>query len=297
MAKSMTGFGIGEYKDENYSISVECKTINHKYLDINPRIPRKISFLEDRFRQLVKEYISRGRMDAYIKFDVIGTSGLKLDYDRDLAKQYYNIISDISENVMNNKESLNTISPIDIARFPDVIKQEEAQEDEEKLWYMFEKASRNALEKLCNMRVIEGEKLKEDILLRSNTLESSIQKIENFSDTVVDDYRLRLETRLSELLDVSNKVDESRLAQEIAIFADKSSITEEIVRFKSHIIQMRDAINIEDSIGRKMDFLIQEMNREVNTIGSKSSDINITNLVIQIKSELEKIREQIQNIE
>lgn len=297
MAKSMTGFGIGEYKDENYSISVECKTINHKYLDINPRVARKISFLEDRFRQLVKEYISRGRVDAYIKFDIIGASGLKLDYDRDLAKQYFDIVSDIGENIMNNKDSINTISPMDIARFPDVIKQVEEEEDEEKLWCMLKEASIIALEKLCQMREIEGAKLKEDILHRSDILEECILNIEKYSNTVVNDYREKLENRLKELLDVSNMVDESRLAQEIAIFADKSSITEEIVRFKSHIIQMRDTMNLDDSIGRKMDFLIQEMNREVNTIGSKSSDINITNLVIQIKSELEKIREQIQNIE
>ena len=293
MAKSMTGFGMGEYKDEKYNISVECKTINHKYLDVNPRLPRKVSFLEDRLRHLVKEYISRGRVDLFIKFDTVSSSGAKLLYDEDLASQYFEILNKIRIDFNLDCK----IDPVDISKFPEVISVTEAEEDEEVLWTMLKEASENALINLSNMRKEEGSKLEIDIRDRSDLLESYINDIEKHSTSVVEDYRNRLNQRISEILENPAIIDEARLAQEVAIYADKSSITEEIVRFRSHIDQLRDTIVNDESIGRKLDFLIQEMNREVNTIGSKSSAIDITNLVIQVKAELEKIREQVQNIE
>lgn len=293
MAKSMTGFGMGEYKDDKYSISVECKTINHKYLDVNPRLPRKVSFLEDKLRLLVKEYILRGRVDIFIKFDTVSSSGAKLAYDEDLAKQYFEILNKIKSGFELDCQ----INPVDISKFPDVISVTEAEEDEEVLWKILREALELALINLSKMRKEEGSKLEKDIRDRSDLLEKYICDIEKFSDTVVEDYRLRLNQRIGEILENPALVDEARLAQEVAIYADKSNITEEIVRFRSHINQLRNTIVNDDSIGRKLDFLIQEMNREVNTIGSKSSAIDITNLVIQIKSELEKIREQVQNIE
>ncbi|MDB8850367.1 MAG: YicC/YloC family endoribonuclease [Peptostreptococcus sp.] len=293
MAKSMTGFGMGEYKDDKYNISVECKTINHKYLDVNPRLPRKVSFLEDRLRQLVKDYISRGRVDMFIKFDTVSSSGAKLVYDEDLAKQYFEILKRIKDGFDLKQE----INPVEISKFPEVVSVTEAEDDEEILWNALREASEKALMSLSNMRKEEGTKLEKDIIERSNLLEKYIDDVERFSDTVVEDYRSRLNQRIGEILENPALVDEARLAQEVAIYADKSSITEEIVRFRSHINQLRNTIVNDDSIGRKLDFLIQEMNREVNTIGSKSSAIDITNLVIQIKAELEKIREQVQNIE
>lgn len=293
MAKSMTGFGMGEYKDDKYNISVECKTINHKYLDVNPRLPRKVSFLEDRLRQLVKDYISRGRVDMFIKFDTVSSSGAKLVYDEDLAKQYFEILKRIKDGFDLKQE----INPVEISKFPEVVSVTEAEDDEEILWNALREASEKALMSLSNMRKEEGTKLEKDIRERSNLLEKYIYDVERFSDTVVEDYRDRLNQRIGEILENPALVDEARLAQEVAIYADKSSITEEIVRFRSHINQLRNTIVNDDSIGRKLDFLIQEMNREVNTIGSKSSAIDITNLVIQIKAELEKIREQVQNIE
>lgn len=293
MAKSMTGFGIGEYKNDSYNVSVECKAINHKYLDINPRLPRKISFLEDKLRLLVKDYLSRGRIDLFIKFETVKSSGVKLQYDDELASQYY----DILRRIKRDFDIEDDVKVTDIAKFPDIITASESEEDEELLWDMLSEATEISLKKLCEMRTLEGEKLEEDILNRTVVLEKAILDIEKYSDSVVKEYKDKLNGKISEILEDPSVLDESRLAQEVAIYADKSNITEEIVRFKSHINQLRNTVKKDDTIGRKMDFLIQEMNREVNTIGSKSSNIDITNLVIDVKAELEKIREQIQNIE
>lgn len=293
MAKSMTGFGIGEFKDQYYNLSVECKTINHKYLDINPRIPRKLSFLEDKLRFLIKDHLGRGRVDIFVKFETVTSVGSQLVYDAELAKQYYHIL----KNIKSDFGLEEPISPVDIAKFPDVVKITEAEDDEEILWNMLSDAANKALENLCNMRIMEGKKLEKDILARADLLERSVCDLEKYTDTIEKEYKDKLYARISELLDDPKVVDEYRLAQEVAIYADKSNITEEIVRFKSHINQLRDTVTADESVGRKIDFLIQEMNREVNTMGSKSSDVSIANLVINMKAELEKIREQVQNIE
>ena len=293
MAISMTGFGRGEYKDDNYYFLVECKTINHKYCDINIRLPRKISFLEDKARNFVKNYIKRGRVDIYIKLDLLGSEDVNLKFDEVLASQYVNILRDIRDKF----DLVDDISVMNVAKFPDIIKTEEKEEDEELLWSMLRKALEETLIKLKEMRSEEGQRLAKDVLERSDLLKSLIEEIEKHSYNVVIDYKEKLNSRISEILENPSLIDENRLAQEVAIYADKSSITEEIVRFKSHIEQLKNTIVKDESIGRKIDFLIQEMNRETNTIGSKSSDLNITNLVVEIKSELEKIREQIQNIE
>ncbi|MDU4933929.1 MAG: YicC/YloC family endoribonuclease [Peptostreptococcaceae bacterium] len=293
MAISMTGFGRGEYKDDNYYFLVECKTINHKYCDINIRLPRKISFLEDKARNFIKNYIKRGRVDIYIKLDLLGSEDVNLKFDETLANQYVNILREIRDKF----DLVDDISVMNVAKFPDIIKTEEKEEDEDLLWSMLSKALEETLTKLKEMRSEEGQKLAQDVLERCDILQNTIEEIEKNSYNVVIDYKEKLNNRISEILDNPSLIDENRLAQEVAIYADKSSITEEIVRFKSHIGQLRSTIVKDESIGRKIDFLIQEMNRETNTIGSKSSDLNITNLVVEIKSELEKIREQIQNIE
>ena len=293
MAISMTGFGRGEYKNDNYHFIVECRTINHKYADINIRLPRKISFLEDKIRSVVKDYIKRGRVDLYIKLDLIGSEDVNLKFDEKLATQYVNIL----KNIKSTFELQDDITVMNIAKFPDVIKSEEKEEDEDLLWSMLKEALQDALLRLKDMRSEEGIKLANDIDMRCDLLNNYIEEIEKYSYNVVNDYKEKLKNRITEILDNPSLVDETRLAQEVAIYADKCSITEEIVRFRSHINQLKNAIHKNESIGRKIDFLIQEMNRETNTIGSKSSDLNITNLVVEVKSELEKIREQIQNIE
>lgn len=293
MAISMTGFGRGEYKDDNYHFLVECKTINHKYADINIRLPRKLSFLEDKARILIKDYIKRGRVDLYIKLDLLGSEDVNLKFDEELATQYVSILKQIKDKF----DVVDDISVMNIAKFPDVIKTEEKEDDEDKLWSMLKVALENALLKLKEMRSEEGRKLAMDIQNRCDLLKNYIEDIEKYSYNVVIDYKEKLKNRISDILENPSIIDENRLAQEVAIYADKSSITEEIVRFKSHIEQLKNTVVKNESIGRKIDFLIQEMNRETNTIGSKSSDLNITNLVVEVKSELEKIREQIQNIE
>ncbi len=293
MAISMTGFGRGEYKDDNYYFLVECKTINHKYCDINIRLPRKISFLEDKARNFVKNHIKRGRVDIYIKLDLLGSEDVNLKFDESLANQYVNILKEIRDKY----DLVDDISVMNIAKFPEIIKTEEKEEDEDLLWSMLSKALEQTLVNLTEMRSEEGKILANDVLERCEFLRNIIEEVEKYSYTVVLDYKEKLNNRISEILENPSLVDENRLAQEVAIYADKSSITEEIVRFKSHIEQLKSTIVKNESIGRKIDFLIQEMNRETNTIGSKSSDLNITNLVVEIKSELEKIREQIQNIE
>jgi len=293
MAISMTGFGRGEYKNDNYHFTVECRTINHKYVDINIRLPRKISFLEDKIRNVVKDYIKRGRVDLYIKLDLIGSEDVNLKFDEKLASEYVNILNNIKDTFKLQDD----ITVMNIAKFPDIIKSEEKEEDEDLLWSMLREALADCLVKLKDMRVEEGSKLAKDIDMRCDLLKDYIEQIENYSYNVVNEYKEKLNNRINEILENPSLVDENRLAQEVAIYADKCSITEEIVRFKSHITQLKKSIHKDESIGRKIDFLIQEMNRETNTIGSKSSDLNITNLVVEVKSELEKIREQIQNIE
>ncbi|GAA0105607.1 YicC family protein [Paraclostridium sordellii] len=293
MAISMTGFGRGEYKNDNYHFIVECRTINHKYVDINVRLPRKISFLEDKIRNIVKDYVKRGRVDLYIKLDLIGSEDVNLKFDEKLASQYVNILNNIKSAFDLNDD----ITVMNIAKFPDIIKCEEKEEDADLLWEMLKLALAESLKNLKEMRCEEGIKLSNDIDTRCDLLKDYIEDVEKYSYNVVNEYKEKLNSRIAEILENPSLVDENRLAQEVAIYADKCSITEEIVRFKSHITQLKKAIHKDESIGRKIDFLIQEMNRETNTIGSKSSDLNITNLVVEIKSELEKIREQIQNIE
>ncbi|MEF9990916.1 MAG: YicC/YloC family endoribonuclease [Romboutsia sp.] len=293
MAVSMTGFGRGEYKNDNYYFLVECKTINHKYCDINIRLPRKISFLEDKVRILVKDYAKRGRVDLYIKLDLLGSEDVNLKFDETLASQYINILKDIRDKF----DLVDDISVMNVAKFSDIVKSEEKEEDEYLLWSMLKEAIIEALVKLREMRSEEGKKLADDVIMRCDLLKSYIEDIEKYSYNVVTDYKEKLNNRIKDMLEDPSIIDENRLAQEVAIYADKSSITEEIVRFNSHIEQLKKTVVKDESIGRKIDFIIQEMNRETNTIGSKSSDINITNLVVEVKSELEKIREQIQNIE
>ena len=293
MAISMTGFGRGEFKNDNYHFLVECKTVNHKYCDINVRLPRKISFLEDKIRNHVKNFVKRGRVDLYIKLDLIGSEDVNLKFDDKLATQYVNILKEIKYKF----DLQDDISVMSVAKFPDIVKCEEKDEDEELYWSMLKEALDITLEKLGQMRQEEGNKLAKDILERCDILTNLLNEIEKYSETVVVEYKEKLNARISEILENPSIVDENRLAQEVAIFADKSSITEEIVRFRSHIGQLKNTVVKNESIGRKIDFLIQEMNREVNTTGSKSSNLNITNLVVEVKSELEKIREQIQNIE
>ncbi|EPZ60212.1 hypothetical protein H477_1045 [[Clostridium] sordellii ATCC 9714] len=253
MAISMTGFGRGEYKNDNYHFIVECRTINHKYVDINVRLPRKISFLEDKIRNIVKDYVKRGRVDLYIKLDLIGSEDVNLKFDEKLASQYVNILNNIKSTFDLNDD----ITVMNIAKFPDIIKCEEKEEDADLLWEMLKLALEESLKNLKEMRCEEGIKLSNDIDTRCDLLKDYIEDIEKYSYNVVNEYKEKLNSRIAEILENPSLVDENRLAQEVAIYADKCSITEEIVRFKSHITQLKKAIHKDESIGRKIDFLIQ----------------------------------------
>lgn len=293
MARSMTGYGRGEFLDEKYHFTVEAKSVNNRYLDINVKMPRRISFLEEYVRQHLKQYVTRGKVEIFIKLELGSLSDTKVGYDSLIAKGYLEALDKMSDEFgLENK-----LSVLDIAKFPDVIRLEENALDEDELKAALTAAMEEAFAAIRRMRELEGEGLKRDILSRCDILVEYLEKIERSSQEIEIEYREKLLVRIQDVLDhFGYQADEQRIVQEAAIMADKSNITEEIVRFRSHIHQLREVMDTE-SIGRKMDFILQEMNREINTIGSKSSRIEITNYVVELKSELEKIREQVQNIE
>jgi uncharacterized protein (TIGR00255 family) len=293
MVMSMTGYGRGEACDETKSFTVEIRSVNHRFCEVVTRMPKSYAALEDRVRKAIQEQISRGRLDVFItvgKFD--SGKNKSVTVDKDLALVYYNALRDLAEATGAAAD----IGVTELARMPDVLVLEEKQEDLEAVWSVMLAAVRQATESLVTMRQEEGRRLAQDILHRIDKIEQFNNDIAVRAPLVVEDYRERLRQRVQELLgDV--EIDEARLASEVAFFADRGNITEEIVRLRSHFKQVRETVKVPEPVGRKLDFLVQELNREVNTIGSKANDSQIANLVIAAKSEIEKIREQVQNIE
>lgn len=293
MLISMTGFGRSEVVKHDRQVNIEVKTVNHRYMDISIKMPRSFTFLEDKIRQVIKDYIKRGRVEIYISYKNIGDSDINITPDVSLAEQYLQAFGEIHEKFgITNDVTVSTI-----ARFPDVLQIEKKEEDQEVIWSLLQEGIEAALNNLLEMRKTEGNKLKEDLIERLNTLILLVKKIEERSPEIVLGYKERLTKRVKELLEDELSLDEGRIALEVALFADRSNITEEIVRFHSHIHQFTKSMEENEAVGRKLDFIIQEMNREINTIGSKANDLTISNTVVEIKSELEKIREQVQNIE
>lgn len=291
MIRSMTGFGRGKYENDGRSYTVEIKSVNHKYTDINVRMPRFLNSLEDRIRKTITKAISRGKIDVYVNFENYSNKGTTIKINKELAKEYILQLKSLAEETGIDFD----VSVIDVSRLPEILKLED-DEDEELIGSELMVAVDDALKNFVLMREIEGQKLVEDIEKRIFTIQDKVNEITKYSSTLVEDYIAKLETRVNELLKPGT-VDENRLMQEIVIFSDKSSIEEELTRLKSHISQFLDLIKQDSPIGKKIDFLIQEINREVNTIGSKANCLEITNKVIEIKTEVENIREQIQNIE
>lgn len=290
MIKSMTGFGHGEYENEGRKYTVEIKSVNHKYSDINIRLPRFLNNMEDQIRKRIASSISRGKIDVFINFENYSSKGTNIRINRELAKEYINELKSLADETgLEFKVNL-----IDISKLPEILKLEE-DENEEQIEDELMKALDIALEKFISMREIEGKKLVADIEARIHLIEEKIEEIKKYSGTLVEEYIEKLQSRISELL--QTEVDETRLMQEIVFFSDKSSIEEELTRLGSHISQFLNLIKGTSPIGKKIDFLIQEINRETNTIGSKANCLEITNRVIEIKTEVENIREQIQNIE
>lgn len=290
MIRSMTGFGRGEYENEGRKYIVEIKAVNHKYSDINIRLPRFFNNMEDSIRKRISNVISRGKIDVFVSFENYSSKGTNIRINRELAKEYINELKSLAEET--NLEF--NVNLIDISKLPEILKIEE-NEDEEEIENELMKAVDIALEKFISMREVEGQKLVEDLERRIHLIEEKIKEVKKYSENLVEEYIEKLHTRVKELL--QTEVDEARLMQEIVFFSDKSSIEEELTRLDSHISQFLKLIKTDSPVGKKIDFLIQEINRETNTIGSKANCLEITNRVIEIKTEVENIREQIQNIE
>ena len=291
MIKSMTGFGRSNIQENLREYQVEIKSVNHKYCDINIRIPRSISYLEDEIRKIISSKIKRGKIDVFVSFDNYSDEGKSIKINKEIAKVYIESLKELAE-----EEDLGAnIEVTDITKLPDVLTIKN-KEDEEQLKIEMSKAVMEAVDRLINMRQIEGEKIAKDLINRIENVNTKIKEISELSTGLIGEYVVKLETRIKELLK-TEEIDKSRLAQEVVIYADKCSVQEEITRLDSHIIQFRKLLDAETAIGKKLDFIIQEMNRETNTIGSKANNLEITNRVIDIKTELEDIREQIQNIE
>ena len=292
MIKSMTGFGRSTYENEGREYIIEIKSVNNRFTDINIKMPRNLNYLEGKIRKQILSNISRGKVEVSIQLNNNSDLGKKINLNTDIAKKYVEELKKLSEetNIIDN------INIMDVARFPDVLNiriDEEAEEVIEKELFT---ALDSAIDSFLDMRQKEGSKIKVDLENRIEVIKQKIEQISSISAGLVDEYVVKLETRIKELLK-TDVVDQTRLAQEVVIYSDKCSVEEEITRLKSHISQFLNLLNENIAIGKKLDFLIQEMNRETNTIGSKANNLEITNFVVDIKTELENIREQIQNIE
>jgi uncharacterized protein (TIGR00255 family) len=288
----MTGFGRGDCLLDGNNFTVELKTVNHRYCDVFIKIPKQMTFLEDKVRDFITGSISRGKIDVYISYENSSEDSREVVFDETLVNAYKEALITLRDEY-SLKDDI-TVSLL--SGFPNVLKIQKADQDEDELWKVLKKALDNAMTTLVAMRENEGKKLKENIIEKIDTIENTLSNVKTHSPEVVKDYKQKLTTRITEILD-QRVPDETRLAMEVAIFADRCSVDEEIVRLSSHINQVRQTLNLVEPVGRKLDFLIQEMNREVNTIGSKANNLTITKDVVDIKCELEKVREQIQNIE
>ena len=291
MIRSMTGFGRGLYENDGREYVVEIKSVNHRYNDINIKLPKSLNEIEYKLKSKIDSRISRGKLEVYVDFRDNKSNEKSISFNKELAKFYVEHLRDLAEEA-NIKCDLNVI---DISKMPEVFKRED-ENDANQIFEEMKIALNEALDKIIQMKEFEGNKLKIDIENRLKIITDKINEISKFSAGLVEEYIVKLEKRINELLK-TDVVDETRLAQEIVIFSDKSSIEEELTRLKSHINQFEDLLKTSSPIGKKLDFLIQEMNREANTIGSKANSLNITNLVVDLKTEIENIREQIQNIE
>ncbi len=298
MIKSMTGFGRGEYTDGKRNMVVEIKTVNHRYADITIKMPRRYSFAEDKIKSAIKAHIRRGKADVFIMVENIGDSDVSVQINEELAKQYLEKMVSLRD-ALGEPEGFNDqLSLLQIAGLPDVIKTTPAAEDEEEIMQALLIPTLQAAQNLDKMRAAEGEKLAEDLLAKGENLKTLLDQIAARAPQVATDYTAKLRERITELIGNSVQIPEDRILVEAAIFADKCAIDEEITRLNSHIMQLRDIVSTSNQPdGKKLDFLVQEMNREANTIGSKANDITITGYVLDLKSEIEKIREQVQNIE
>lgn len=292
MVKSMTGFGRCEISEGNRKMTVEMKSVNHRYLDVNMKMPKKLNFFDASIRNLLKTYIQRGKVDLFITYEDTAESNFSLKYNQELAGEYLKYLEQMAETFhLENDIRVSTLS-----RYPEVFTMEETQVDEDELWNLLEKALRGACQQFVETRIKEGENLKKDLLAKLDTMLENVEYISVRSPEIIGEYRKKLEDKVKELLEDTH-IEESRIVAEVTIFADKICVDEEIVRLKSHIEHTKMTLEEGGSVGRKLDFIAQEMNREANTILSKANDLEVSNRAIDLKTEIEKVREQIQNIE
>ena len=292
MIKSMTGFGRCEFTDEKRKFTVELKSVNHRYLDVNIKMPKKLNFFESSIRALLKEYIERGKVDVYITYEDYTEDNYALKYNSALAAQYLDYLNRMAEEFGLE----NDIRVSNLSRYPDVLVMEEQDVDEKELWDGLERALRGACEQFVASRIKEGENLKVDLIDKLDHMISYIHFIEKRSQLIMEEYSKKLEDKIKEILG-DRQMDDGRIATEVTIYADKVCVDEETVRLRSHINTTKDTLLEGGSIGRKLDFIAQEMNREANTILSKANNIQISDTGINLKTSIEKVREQIQNIE
>lgn len=293
MIRSMTGFGHGEVSnDKNQKVTVEMKSVNHRYCDISLKLPKKLAMFEANIRNIMKEYASRGKIDIYVSYEDLSETAVSLHYNQAMAEEYMQVFKKMQEDF--NIETKITAEAL--AKYPEVVTIEEVQQDEEVWWELLEAALRQAAEKFVETRTIEGANLKRDLLGKLDQMAADVAFIEERSPQIIAEYRSKLEEKVKEFLEDST-IEENRIAAEVTLYADKIAVDEEIVRLESHISSMTDVLESDESIGRKLDFMAQEMNREANTILSKSSDVDLADHAIELKTNVEKVREQIQNIE
>ena len=293
MIRSMTGFGHGEVSnDKNQKVTVEMKSVNHRYCDISLKLPKKLAMFEANIRNIMKEYASRGKIDIYVSYEDLSETAVSLHYNQAMAAEYMQVFKKMQEDFGIETK----ITAEALAKYPEVVTLEEVQQDEEVWWELLEAALRQAAEKFVETRTIEGANLKKDLLGKLDQMAAEVAFIERRSPQIIAEYRAKLEEKVKEFLEDS-AIEENRIAAEVTLYADKIAVDEEIVRLQSHISSMTDVLESDESIGRKLDFMAQEMNREANTILSKSSDVDLADHAIELKTNVEKVREQIQNIE
>ena len=291
MIKSMTGYGRAKLSKDDREYQIEIKSVNHRYLDISVRIPKQLSYLEETIKKEIAKKVKRGKIDVFVTFENNSLEGKEIKINTELAKAYIDELKKLAE----KENILSDIQVTEISQYPDVLNIQSSQDDEKITEEVLEPIT-IATDNLVQMRETEGNKISEDLLKRLNTINRKLEKIAKLSTGLIEEYVVKLEERIKEILK-NQEIDKARLTQEVVIYADKCSIEEEVTRLNSHISQFKNLLNSNEAIGKKLDFIIQEMNRETNTIGSKANNLEITNGVIDIKTEIENIREQVQNIE
>ncbi len=292
MVKSMTGFGRAECSNEKLKVTTEIKSVNHKYLDMNIKLPKKFNAYESDIRNILKSYMERGKVDVYVSYEMIKGSDSAVKYNEDAAKEYLHYMNVMSENL---DLKMDISAPL-LARFPEVFTLEDEPCDDEETKELISRSVSEAAKAFVTFREREGEQLAKDLNLKLDELAECVDFIEKKSPLIIEEYKTRLTNKIKEMLD-NNNIDENRILTEVAIFADKSCVDEEIVRLKTHIKAVKKELEAKEAVGKKLDFIVQELNREANTTLSKSADLEVTNKAIDIKTIIEKIREQVQNIE